>query len=218
MSVQVYDIESCMFRDINIHNFDDDMECGFVLFSRNILEILKKHFFICGYVLIDKRLKLLSPIDIQEEKIVLFEGTYNCMPADLKEELEKYNLKSCVTNNVISSFFFRWQFLCNRDVLFISNGAFIELCNNILDSPKRFDALCDKGINLYQPTTYEELCYFIQSVLALTEIDIYSYDYKKSFKYLIYSLKQGYHLNITKLEIQNYCIQISRLVNEGWNV
>ena len=64
----------------------------------------------------------------------------------------------------------------------------------------------------------EELCYFIQSVLALTEIDIYSYDYKKSFKYLIYSLKQGYHLNITKLEIQNYCIQISRLVNEGWNV
>lgn len=64
MSIQVYDIKSSRFRDLNVDNLDDDMECGFVLFSREIIELLKEYYFICGYVLIDKEYRILSPIDI----------------------------------------------------------------------------------------------------------------------------------------------------------
>lgn len=217
MSVQVYDIKSCMFRKLNVGNLDDDMECGFVLFSREIIELLKEYYFLCGYVLIDKEYRLFSPIDIQKERIVIFEGTYNCMPVSLKEKLENYNIQSCTTTNVISSFFFRWQFALDYDV-FTKNGAFIELCSNILGSKDRFEALCDKGIYLYEPETFEELCYFVQNILTLTEIDINSLDCSKSYKYLIDSIKRGYHINFSDLDIQNSYIQISKLADERWKL
>lgn len=217
MSVQIYDIRNKMFRDLNISNFDDDMECGFVLFTREIFGILKDYYFICGYVLIDKKYRLVFPIDIQKERVVIFEGTYNCMPEDLKEKLEDYNIHSCTTSRVISSFFFMWQFALDYDV-FKKHGDFIELCSNILSSEERLAVLCDKGINLYEPETFEELCYFVQSILALTEIDINSLDYSKQIRYLIDSLKRGYHMNFSDLDIQSCYIQISKIADERWKL
>ena len=217
MSVQVYDIRNKMFRDLNIGNFDDDMECGFVLFTREIFGVLKDYYFIGGYVLIDKKYRSISPIDIQKEKVVIFEGTYNCMPEDLKEKLEDYNIQSCTTSRVISSFFFIWQFALDDDV-FKKYGDFIELCYNILSSKERFAVLCDKGINLYEPETFEELCYFVQNIFALTEIDINSLDYSKQIRYLIDSLKRGYHMNFSDLDIQSCYIQISKIADERWKL
>lgn len=217
MSVQVYDIRNKTFRDLNISNFDDDMECGFVLFTREILGILKDYYFLCGYVMIDKKHRCVSPVDIQKDRIVIFEGTYNCMPSDLKEKLENYNIQSCTTSRVISYFFFMWLFALDYDV-FKKHGDFIELCSNILSSVERFAVLCDKGINLYEPVTFEELCYFVQSILDLTEIDINSIDCAKQIKYLIDSLMRRYHMNFSDLDIQSCYIQISKLADERWKL
>lgn len=217
MSVQVYDIRKRMFRNLNSGNFNDDMECDFVLFTREIFGILKDYYFICGYVLIDKKRRCFYPIDVQKERVVFFEGTYNCMPNDLKEKLENYNIKSCTTSRVISSFFFAWLFSLDYDV-FKKHGAFIELCRNIISSEKRLAVLCDKGINLYKPETFEELCFFVQNILNLTEIDINSLDYSKQIKYLIDSLKQGCHMNFSYLDIQRCYIQISIIADERWEL
>lgn len=217
MSVQVYDIRNKTFRDLNISNFDDDMGCGFVLFTREILGILKDYYFLCGYVMIDKKHRCVSPVNIQKDRIVIFEGTYNCMPSDLKEKLENYNIQSCTTPRVISYFFFMWLFALDYDV-FKKHGDFIELCSNILSSVERFAVLCDKGINLYEPVTFEELCYFVQSILDLTEIDINSIDCAKQIKYLIDSLKRRYHMNFSDLDIQSCYIQISKLADERWKL
>ena len=216
LDILVYDISSCTFRDLYPDNLDDDIECGLVLFDREILDILKDYYYICGYVLIDKKHHTLIPVDIQKDKVAIFEGSYNCMNASLKNVLVEYNIKS-YTGRIISTFFIDWQFKLDWEV-FNKHGAFIELCSNILGSEDRFVTLVDKRINLYEPTTYEELCYFTQNIFTLTDIDVNSLDYTKSFKYLIDSLERGYHINFSDLEIQNHYIQISKLVDERWEL
>ena len=72
------------------------------------------------------------------------------------------------------------------------------------------------GISLYEPTTYVELCEFTRNVFKMSKVDILSYDYQVSKKYLIDSLIKGYHINFTDNEIEKYLFQISNLVDERW--
>lgn len=71
---------------------------------------------------------------------------------------------------------------------------------------------------MYEPETFEELCYFVQNIFALTEIDINSLDYSKQIRYLIDSLKRGYHMNFSDLDIQSCYIQISKIADERWKL
>jgi hypothetical protein len=115
----------------------------------------------------------------------------------------------------MSSFFIRWQFI-NDISCFENSGGFIKLCNSIIKSPKRFDRFTELDNALYEPTTYQELCEFTRSVLDLSSIDIFIYDYYDSLKYLIDSLVNEYHINFTDKEITSLSNQLSTLVDERW--
>lgn len=164
--------------------------------KREAISEIKKYFHICGYVLIE------------------FEGTYNCMPAPLKKSLINHNIQT-LPDRIWSSFFFKWQFMCDRSV-FTNHGSFIKLCSNIMDSPKRFTEFVNSDIPLYEPTTYKELCSFTRDIMDLSNVDVYSYDYYENIKYLIDSLIKGYHINFTNEEITSYFYEISKLVDERW--
>ena len=71
---------------------------------------------------------------------------------------------------------------------------------------------------MFEPETFEELCYFVQNILTMTEIDINSLDCSKSYKYLIDSLKRGYHMCFSDLDVHNYYIQISKIADERWKL
>ena len=214
MGLMVYDERIKDFRKLNKSNCNDDIIWGTIFLKREAISEIKKYFHICGYVLIEKEHGQFYPIDIHKDKIVIFEGTYNCMPAPLKKSLINHNIQT-LPDRIWSSFFFKWQFMCDRSV-FTNHGSFIKLCSNIMDSPKRFTEFVNSDIPLYEPTTYKELCSFTRDIMDLSNVDVYSYDYYENIKYLIDSLIKGYHINFTNEEITSYFHEISKLVDERW--
>ena len=57
-----------------------------------MIEVIKQFCLIVGYVLIEKNSGYYHPIDIHDGVVVMFEGTYNCLPEQLKKKMIKYNL------------------------------------------------------------------------------------------------------------------------------
>ena len=181
MDIFVYDIKNRSYRNLHPNNINDDMECALILFNRDALDILKDYYVICGYVLIDIEHHFFTPVDIQEDKVVIFEGAFNCMPFSLKQTLSEYYINNC-NQNFVSSFFLEWQFIGDWNA-FKKHGAFIELCNNILDSSCIINTMIKKQINVYEPTSFKELCCFVNNVFELVDIDVNNFDYTKSYKY-----------------------------------
>lgn len=210
----VYDESIKSFRRLDKNNYNDDIVFGTIFLQRDALTEIKKHFQICGYILISNQERCAYPIDIHKDKVVLFEGIYNRMPKTLKNDLIKYNIK-VLPNKIWTPFFFNWQFMCDMSA-FEKFGGFIKLCSNILNSVKRYESFLKSGISIYAPTTYEELCEFTRNVFEMSKVDVLSYDYYESIKYLIDSLIKGYHINFTDQEIDSYLIQISKLIDERW--
>ncbi len=212
--ISVFDESIQSFRKLDINNYNNDIVFGSILLKREAINEIKKYYHICGYVIVEKASKFAYPIDIHDDKIILFEGTYNCMPKELKDVLVDYSI-DVLTGKLWSSFFFRWQFMC--DTVFHEYGPFIKLCSNILDSQSRLRKFFASDVALYKPTTYAELCRYVRDVLKLSGVDVNSYDYTESIKYLINSLVRGYHINFTDDEIKLYFYKISALVDERWD-
>ena len=210
----VYDESIQKFRKLNKTNYNDDIISGSILLKREALNEIKKYYHICGYVIVDKKNKFLCPVDIQKDKVVIFEGTYNCMPKELKEILVEYNIDA-FTGSLWSHFFFRWQFMCDRKV-FDETSPFVTLCSNILSSQSRCRSFFKSDIALYEPITYEELCNYVRGVLELSGVNINVYDYREAIKYLIDSLVKGYHINFSEDDIESYFYKISAVVDERW--
>lgn len=210
----VYDETVKSFRKLIKTNYNDDIICGTVFLNREALSEIKKFFYICGYILIDKKHGCMYPIDIHKDKIVIFEGTYNCMPTDLKISLLKYNIK-LLPERIWSSFFIQWQFFCDFNAI-EKHGSFIKLCSNILNSQKKYSQFISYDVALYEPITYSELCNFIRNILEISNVDICGCDFYADKKYLLDSLNRGYHMNFTDEEITLYFHQISKLIDERW--
>lgn len=84
--LHVFDPVKIVFRRLNTHNYNDDVQIGLIYFRKEAISELEKICTLCGYMVIpDDNAKY--PIDIQIEKIALFEGTYNSMPEKIKKTL-----------------------------------------------------------------------------------------------------------------------------------
>lgn len=205
-TIRVYDDLERSFRNLNINNYNDDFIVGTIFFERDALVVIKKYFVVCGYVLIDKT-GADYPVDIRKNEIAILEGTYNSFPGDLKQELIAYNIIK-EPDIVWSSFFFEWQFICDWDV-FLKHGSFVELCSKVLANNNILGKLVEKKYDLIFPIDYSELCQFTQNVSALFDIELYNKDYTKEINYIIDSLLNGYHINLSDDEIELYCLRIS---------
>ena len=70
----VYNFPDFQVRKLKLDNYNDDIYCGFLFFTRNSLEVIREYFVIVGYCLINKKTGKIFPIDIMEDKISIFEG------------------------------------------------------------------------------------------------------------------------------------------------
>lgn len=211
--IRVYDDFKDVFRDLDATNYDDDIVVGTVFLKREALDLLKKHLIVCGYIMFGKGGEQYI-IDIRADDIALLEGTYNCLPENVKRELIAYNITER-PNIVWSRFFFQWQFRCDWEA-FTKNGSFIELISNILGDKEMVKKLIAERKHLVFPSNYEELCEFAQNATSLLSIDLYQPDYVEEANYTIDSLLHGYHVNMTVSEIETYCFQISSIMNGKW--
>lgn len=211
--IAVYDEFNDSFRDLDELNYNDDLVVGTIFLRREAINVLKRYFVICGYILIGGNGELF-PIDIRQEEIAILEGTYNCMPSEAKKELIEYNVTQ-KPRMIWSKFFFQWQFMGDWSV-FEKHGSFIEMMSNIVGDEEKLNEVESKKYNLYMPITYEELCHFVNNVSKLFSTDFYRETYIEEVKYIMDSLLKGYRVNMSTSEIETYCFQICTIINNEW--
>lgn len=205
----VYDLGLGGFRDLDKTNYNDDTKIGIVYLSIKSLQLLKRYFLICGYVLVDGKSRMIYPIDVQAETIAVFEGTYNSFSDAIKAELSQYVINSR-PSFLFTPFFIDWQFKMKSDC-FTENGPLIKLSSDCLSKAKTIGKMLKYNCHLIEPTNFDELCEFTGKAYKVYGLDIYEEDYSDNFKYLIDSLINGYHINMTKFEIEKVFYQICHL-------
>lgn len=204
-SVSVFDDFKKCFRELNTSNYDDDIIVGTVYFRRDAIDIIKEFYRIIGYIICDKK-GISYPIDIRKNDIAMLEGTYNCLPDDLKTELLSFNIKEN-PQMVWSPFFWRWQFMCDWNV-FEESGSFIRLASEINGNGIWKKKMLDEKIDFVFPASYEGLSQMTCGLKKLFDIEFYNKDYFEDVNYLFDSLINGYHVNMTAEEVDTYCYQL----------
>ncbi|WP_370773289.1 hypothetical protein [Faecalibacillus intestinalis] len=212
-NILVYDNLKNNFRELNEANYNNDHIIGTIFFKRNAIEILKKNFIICGYILIGND-GTMFPIDIKNTDIAILESTYNHMSTEIKFELISYNITE-KPSIIWSNFFFQWQFKYNLNI-FNENGSFIEMISKIINNKKILKLVIQNNYHFLMPSNYKELSEFVINLSKLFSIDFYNPKYIDEANYIIDSLINEYHLNMTEEEIELYCFQISAIINNNW--
>lgn len=211
--ILVYDDFKDFFRKLDINNYNDDIVVGTVFFQRSAISVIQKELRVCGYILIDDDGNMY-PIDIRDTEIAMLEGTYNCLPQETKQALVEYNLHQ-KPERIWSRFFFLWQFMGDWNV-FKSSGSFIEMCSSIIGDSRKIDKLLKQKIDIIFPTNYEELCMFAQNIRRLSEIEFFNPEYIEEANYIVDALLNGYHINMSKDDIEQYSYQLCTIVNKKW--
>lgn len=206
----VYDLMLGKFRGLDTKNYNDDLTIGIIYLGIDSLELLKQYYVVCGYVLIDYRQMTIYPIDLQKKTIAIFEGTYNSFSGSFQKKLLKYIVQDCPTP-LFTPFFLDWQFYMNLDC-FIENGPLIKLSNYTLDSKKFLNKLIDAKLNLIESNDFGSLCEFVRKACYVYDFDISEENYYDDFKYLVDSLVNGYHINMTEFEIEKCFYQIRNAI------
>ena len=203
-SIVVFDDYKRCFRKLNKSNYNDDLVVGSVFFTRSAISVIEKYYRIIGYIICDEK-GLYYPIDVKNDEITMLEGTYNCLTDKLKMELVPYNIQ-VEPLTIWSSFFFRWQFMCDWDA-FENSGSFIKLSSLIIENDLLVKKIIDERINFVFPTNYKELSQMVCGLNKLFGVTFYNKDFYEEINYLFDSLLSGYHINMSKDEVDTYCYQ-----------
>ncbi len=213
-TVFVYDEFKKQYRKLDPCNYDDDLTVGAVIFERTALQIIMQSFVVCGYMIFSKMDKRSYPIDIHPDKIVLLEGTYNCLSEELKKELVRFNTTNH-TGSPWSRLFVEWILLGSWDC-FTQNGPFIEMCLHFIEEEGVINNMIEEEISIIEPHSYDELCEMVNNAIQLSGADFYTPDYFESYKYLIDALLHHYHINFSLSDITDYMYQICNIINMQW--
>lgn len=204
-SIIVFDDFKRCFRELDASNYNDDLVVGTVFFTRDAISIIEKYNRIVGYIICDGK-DCFYPIDVRTNDIAMLEGTYNCLTDELKKELAPYNIQT-EPSMIWSPFFFRWQFMCDWNV-FENSGSFINLTSRIVGNTELVKKIIDEKIDFVLPVNYKELSQMVQGLIKLFGVEFYNKDYFEEVNYLFDSLTNGYHINMTKEEVDTYCYQL----------
>ena len=204
-SIIVFDNFKRCFRELDASNYNDDLVVGTVFFTRDAISIIEKYNRIVGYIICDGK-DCFYPIDVRTNDIAMLEGTYNCLTDELKKELEPYNIQT-EPPMIWSPFFIRWQFMCDWNV-FENSGSFINFASRIVGNTELVKKIIDEKIDFVLPVNYKELSQMVQGLIKLFGVEFYNKDYFEEVNYLFDSLTNGYHINMTKEEVDTYCYQL----------
>ena len=205
----VYDLATRTFRGLNSRNHSDDLQIGLLYFDRRMLADLELVCTICGFTFWGKD-GIQHPIDIQKEKIIIFEGTYNSISPEIRAIFNKYNI-SPIYDISLSDFFYSWNLL-GEFSCFDMYGSDIKLYSMILNDEKLLDSLSSSGYSLYEPINYQELCKMTKVIVRISKLDFASKDYQMKYKYLLDSLISNYYIRIPADEIDTLWVQICKIV------
>ena len=167
--IKVVSLENNVIRPLDKTNYNDDINAGFVVFSKECINILHKHFYFYDLKLIPKNNSVEGILyDYLDDCIVFWEGEFNKLPEEIIEQIKKYNLSN-KTEGIISPAMFKWQ-------LQASWNYFEELLPNMqlanIISENDLDLAIDMNLDFLPPNTEKEYSEFIIKVLKITNKSI----------------------------------------------
>ncbi len=209
-NIKVVDMGSAAIRSHNPRNYDDDTQAGFVIFKKEVVNILKDEYYIYDLVMLEKdNIQNSVIIDILSDKIVFWEGEYNKLPNEVKDKIDTFNYIPEPIENIISPAMMAWQLAVdwNYDKKLLPNQ---KLARAIKD--KYFNNAVDVGISFYEPNSVEEFREFILKVEKVTSIRLQRFNPEYSDVKNLYKIYSKEDIELSKLEIitlyQKYCYQI----------
>lgn len=162
---KVYDLEDRNFRALNLHNYDDDMNAGLLVFSLDAIDPIKEYFYFYGLELIPKIDNLHEClVDVHKNFLTFWEGEFNSyIPQELKEKLLKFNITD-YKEHLLSAAMFDWQLKAQWDVYdkMLPNQ---QLARKILE--KEFNQAKEVGIDFCSPRNISEYSVFVNSFKKL---------------------------------------------------
>ena len=204
----VYNFPDFQVRKLKLDNYNDDIYCGFLFFTRNSLEVIREYFVIVGYCLINKKTGKIFPIDIMEDKIYIFEGPFNCMDKEIKDLLLIYNIST--NPPYFTKFLFEWQFQCNFNCFEINE--YYKLSSYIMGHNELLLKCKEKNLEFYFPSNFKELCNVVKNIIDLFDFDYMNVDFVESYKHLLYSLENEILIEFTKTDISIYFINFCNII------
>ncbi len=204
----VYSFPSFEKRGLNLRNYNDDIECGFLYFTKESLEKLKDKYVIIGYYIIDKIEKTRHLIDVMNDKISFFEGEFNQLHNEIKDDLLNYNIVS--QKPYYTEFMFKWQFCCDLNVYNMNDA--IKMFSFINRKETCLDICIEKNLNIYFPSSYLELCEVVRNIIILFDMDYMNMDFVPDYKHLLYSLENRLLINFTEKDVYVYFVNFCRII------
>lgn len=167
--VKVIDLGNQEVRAHNPNHFNGDTEEGFVVFSKEAMQILQNEYFFYDIEMIEKKnLDNSVLVDYLGDRVVFWEAEYNKLPTQLKEKIDKYNIVPD-DNRIISKAMFSMQLEASwhwdKDLEPDKKLAYII-------KSKMFERAIDMGLNFIYPQCEKELGIFIRKIEDLTRVNL----------------------------------------------
>ncbi len=170
LNIKVVELGSNKIRPLNPNNYNDDIEAGLVVFSKESVNEIKKYYYFYDLNLIPRVNHISSCIvDYFDDIVVFWEGEFNSnIPIELKKALEKYNIKD-KTSNIISTAMFNWQLRSKWEIFedLLPNQQLARIVMR-----KKFDLAKDYGLDFYPPADINEYSLFAEKILAILNLKI----------------------------------------------
>lgn len=176
-------LDNNLIDSLDKTNYNDDTKVGIVLFSTEVLSILKKYYNFYDFTLISHTGNQDIIIDILEDRVAFFEGEFNKFPDDIVDEIQKYNIKEYPADNtIISPAMFEWQLNASR---YFMDKAFPFQKLGYVISSKHIEKAKDEDLSLYPPTNLDELIDLYHKIIKVLNISDQTKNVKSFVKGLL---------------------------------
>ncbi|PGM84731.1 hypothetical protein CN957_06735 [Bacillus cereus] len=210
-SVKVIDLGTNEERKHNPNHYNGDIEEGFVVFSKEAMEILQQEYFFYDIQMIEKNyLENAVLVDYLGDRVVFWEAEYNKLPSQLKDKIDKYNIVPADTK-IISKAMYSMQLAAswNWDKDLEPDKKLAYIIKN-----KMFERAIDMNLNFIYPQNVKDLQNFIYKIENLTQINLEKFNTNATDVKKLITIRDGkYKDNITEEYIEElylkYCFAIS---------
>ncbi|PFM49054.1 hypothetical protein COJ52_28310 [Bacillus cereus] len=210
-SVKVIDLGTNEERKHNPNHYNGDIEEGFVVFSKEAMEILQQEYFFYDIQMIEKNyLENAVLVDYLGDRVVFWEAEYNKLPSQLKDKIDKYNIVPADTK-IISKAMYSMQLAAswNWDKDLEPDKKLAYIIKN-----KMFERAIDINLNFIYPQNVKDLQNFIYKIENLTQINLEKFNTNATDVKKLITIRDGkYKDNITEEYIEElylkYCFAIS---------
>lgn len=211
--VKVIDLHTKHVRKHNPNHFNGDIEEGFVVFSKEVMEILQKDYFFYDIQMIEKAyLQNSVLVDYLGDKVVFWEAEYNKLPTQLKDKIDHFNITP-TDERIISEAMYSMQLEVswNWDKALEPDKKLAYIIRN-----KIFERAIDMNLNFIYPHNVKDLQSFINKIENLTQINLENFNTNATDVKTLITIRDGkYKDNISEKDIEilylKYCFAISEI-------